>query len=73
MKRESKRDFSDCLTQIPFLPGKSLLWYCTEGWLRRAVSYQYAQAWKKSVAKLWAGVATVYDFQQNDYKIWGCS
>ena len=72
MKWESKGDCSDCLTQISFLLGKSLLWYCIEGWLQRVVNYQYVQAWK-SVAKLWTGVATEYDFQQTDYKIWGCS
>ena len=56
-----------------FSSGKSHLWYCVEGWLYRAVNYQYVQNWEKSVAKLWTGVAAEYDFQQTDNKIWGCS
>lgn len=43
------------------------MWYGMEGWLQGAVTYQYVQAWEKTVAKLWTGVATEYDFQQTDY------
>lgn len=41
---------------IDFFPlGKSLLWYCMEGWVQRQVNYQLQ-------ARLWTGVASKYYF-----------